>query len=152
MAGAAVEVHISRAAIDARPAPWNLTTPESTVRSYLAWTNYAYRIAQSDAASATMSADRAVYVDSYIQLNLEKSQLIDQTLKSVTFGKTTVEGTHTIVPTHEVWSYRYLSIKTTDQVLRGPFTATYDVTYSLKKSGAGWVVDSVKFKAIGEVK
>jgi hypothetical protein len=152
MAGPVVDVKITQAALDSKPKPWVLTTPQSAVRSYLDWTSYAYRIAQSDVATPTMSADEAVRVDSYVQLNIEQSRVIDQVLGSITFGKQSVEGTKTLVPATETWAYRYVSIVTAGKVLEGPFSASYDTTYTVVKSPAGWVVDSVAAKALDEVK
>lgn len=152
MAGAASTIVVTRAAIDSKPQPPVLTTPESAVKSYLDWTSYAYRIATSDVASATMTPDEGVRVDSYIQLNVEKSQLIDQALTSITFGKPSVEATRATVTTKEKWSYRYVSIQTAGKTVGGPYTASYDATYTLAKTPKGWVVDSVKAKALGEVK
>jgi len=153
MAGPAQQVVISQQALAKKPKPWVLTTPESAIRSYLDWTSYAYRIAQSEVATPTMGAKQEVRVDSYLQLNLEKSRLIDQTLDSITFGKPSVEGTHTIVPAKERWTYRYVSIKTVDKTLSGPYSASYDDTYALVKTKKGdWVVDDVEVKALGAVK
>lgn len=153
MAGAVQDVVVTRAAIESKPRPWVLATPDSTVRSYLDWTSYAYRIATSDVATPTMSGDEAVRVDSYIQLNLQKSRLIDQTLTSLSFGKPSMVGTRTLVPTKEKWSYSYVSIKSPGgKILGGPYTATYTATYTLVRLGKGWAVDSVEAKAVGTVK
>lgn len=145
-------VTISATAFQARPKPWVLATPKSAVRSYLDWTSYAYRITESTVATPTMSTGQEVHVDSYIQLNLQKSQLIDQSLVSITFGKPSVEGTHTLVPVKEKWSYRYVSTKEVGKTIAGPYSASYDSTYTLVKSGKNWIVDSVEAKAIGAVK
>jgi hypothetical protein len=152
MAGPVVDVKITQAALDSKPKPWVLTTPESAVRSYLDWTSYAYRIAQSDVATPTMSAAEEVRVDSYVQLNIEQSRVIDQVLGSITFGKQSHEGTKTLVPATEKWTYRYVSIETAGKVLEGPYSASYETTYTVVKSPAGWVVDSVEAKASDEVK
>jgi hypothetical protein len=155
MAGAADAgtVVISRSVMESRPQQWVLSTPESAVRSYLDWVSYAYRIGDSRVASATMSGDEGVHVDSYIQLNFQKSRLIDQTLLSVTFGEPTIEGTRATLASKEKWTYRYVSTKTAGEVLDGPYSASYDVSYALLKSDTGaWVVDSVDAKSLGEVK
>jgi hypothetical protein len=74
-------------------------------------------------------------------------------LSSITFGAASVEGTTTLVKTHEKWTYNYVSIKAPGgAILGGPYTATYDVTYALTKQGDAWVVVSVTAKAIGAVK
>ena len=152
MAGPAAEVHVTQEALASKPQPWVLTTPESAVRSYLAWTSYAYRIGQSSFATATMSSYEEVRVDSYVQYNIQKSRLIDQTLKSITFGKANLEGARAIVPAKEQWTYRYVSIDTGNKTLAGPYSASYDTTYTVVKSGKRWVVDSVKAKNLGTVK
>lgn len=153
MAGASTDVVVTRAAIESTPAAWILTTPRAAVRSYLGWTSYAYRIATSDVATPTMGPDEAVRIDAYIQLNLEKHQLVDQTLTSISFGKQSTEGTRTLVPTKEKWTYRYVSIAAPGgKTAAGPYTASYDATYTVVKSGKDWVVSSVQAKALGKVK
>ncbi len=153
MAGPAANVVVTAAALESRPAAWDLSTPQNAVSSYLAWTSYAYRIATSNAASATMGSDEFVRVDAYIQLNLEKGRLIDQSLTSIAFGKPSVQATETLVPTKEKWTYRYVSIKSPGgETLAGPYTASYDATYTVTKSSKGWVVASVVAKAHGTVK
>jgi hypothetical protein len=153
MAGPAAEVHVSQAAIDNRPHPWVLTTPESAVRSYLDWTSYAYRIGQSTFATATMTTYEEVRVDSYVQYHIQKGQLLDQTLQSITFGTPSVGSTSTLVPAKEQWTYRYLSTETGNKTVGGPYSASYDTTYTVVKSKNGnWVVDSVKATPLGTVK
>jgi hypothetical protein len=153
MAGPTQQVIISKQALANKPQPWVLSTPEAAVRSYLDWTSYAYRIAQSEVATPTMSAFQEVRVDSYNQLNLEQSRVIDQTPQSITFGKSAVEGTHTLVPAREQWTYRYVSIETVGKTLAGPYSVSYDTTYTVIQTKKGdWLVDSVKVKALGEVK
>jgi hypothetical protein len=153
MAGPAAEVNITAAMLAAKPKPWDLSTPESAVRSYLDWTNYAYRIATSEAASATTGPDEGTRVDSYIQYNLEKKRLTDQQLTSISFGKPSTTATATLVPTKEQWKYSYLSIEQGNKVLGGPYTASYDVVYTVvKNKNGGWQVYSVKATPKGAVK
>jgi len=153
MAGPAAEVHVTPEVVSSKPNPWVLSTPESAVRSYLDWTSYAYRIATSDVATPTMGPDEGVRVDSYIQYNIEKHQLTDQTLDSITFGAPSVGSTSTLIPTKEQWTYGYLSIEVGNKVLGGPYSASYDSTYTVVKTKKGdWVVDSVKAEALGTVK
>lgn len=153
MAGPAAEVRVSAATIANKPKPWVLSSPESAVRSYLDWTSYAYRIATSEVASPTMGADEGVRVDSYIQYYVEKNQLIDQTLSSITFGTPSVGSTSTLVPAKEQWSYRYVSTKTAGKTVGGPYKASYDSTYTVVKSKNGeWVVYKVDAKPLGTVK
>ena len=153
MAGPTQRIVISKQAVAAKPQPWVLSTPESAVRSYLDWTSYAYRITESDAATPTMSDKQEVRVDSYLQLNLEKSQILDQSLQSITFGTPSVGSTSTMLPAKEQWSYRYVSLDTVGKTLRGPYTAKYETTYTVVKNKKGdWVVDNVAVKAIGDIK
>ena len=151
--GAAVEVRISEDALQNKPEPWALDTPESAVRSYLEWTGYAYRIARSDVATPTMTPYEEVRVDSYVQYNIQKSRIIDQTLESITFGKPSVGTTSTLVPAKETWSYRYVSIETAGKTIGGPYSASYDSTYTVVKSVDGvWQVDSGVTTPLGAVK
>ena len=153
MAGPTQRVVISKQALADRPQPWVLTSPESAVRSYLDWVSYAYRITESSVATPTMSDKQEVRVDSYVQYNLEKSQILDQSLLSITFGQPSAGATSTILPAKEHWSYRYVSLDQVGKTLRGPFTADYETTYTVVKNKKGdWVVDSVQAKAIGQIK
>lgn len=152
MAGAQQDVFISQAAINARPVPWDLSTPQRAIASYLAWTSYAYRTATSSYATPTMGPDQGVRVDSYIQLNLQQSRLLDQHLDSLTFGTASKTGTSTLVPAKEKWTYSYLSIAKGAKVLGGPFSASYETTYTLSKTAKGWVVMSIAVTPIGTVK
>lgn len=153
MAGAVQKVIISRSALEARPLPWVLTTPESAVRSYLAWISYGYRIGESAVATPTMTGEQEVRFDSYNQMNLQNGKVIDQMLVSIDFGKPIVEKSRALLPAHEEWSYRYVSIAEVGKTLSGPFKASYDTTYTVLKNSKGdWQVDTVAVRAIGEVK
>jgi len=152
MAGPAIEVHIPQSAVDNAPAPWDLRTPESAVRSYLAWISYAYRIGQSGVATPTMTAFEEVRVDSYNQFNLEKSRLIDQTLNSITFGAKSTGATSTLVPAKENWTYSYLSVAEGNKSLGGPYSVSYDTTYTVVKTARGWLVDSGEAAPEGTLK
>jgi hypothetical protein len=153
MGGPAVDVNVSQAVLDAKPKPADQTTPESAVRSYLDWTSYAYRIGFSPAATFTMTPSEGVRVDAYTQLNLQKGRLVGQTLTSITFGKPSVGTTSTLVPAKEQWTYSYLSIASGNQVLEGPYSASYDTTYTVVKDSKGvWLVDSVKATPLDTVK
>ena len=152
MGGPVVDVNVTQEMVDSKPEPWVLSTPESAVRSYLDWTSYAYRIGQSEVATATMTDQESIRVDSYTQYNIQKLKLIDQTLKSIKFGEPSIEGSTAIIPADEKWTYRYVSIKEAGKTLSGPHSATYKVTYHLVKTDEGWVVDKVDAKAQGTVK
>lgn len=151
--GPAVELRVSEDALANKPKPWVLDSPEAAVRSYLAWTAYANRIARSDVATPTMTPFELVVVDSYIQFNLEKRRLLDETLQRVTFGKPASGATSTLVPVREEWSYRYLATDVPGKVLGGPYKASYDATYTVVRSEAGeWRVDRSQTRPLGEVK
>lgn len=152
MAGAQQDVYVSQAAIDAKPAPMDLSTPERAITSYLAWTSYAYRIVSSAVATPAMGADQGVRVDSYIQYNLQQSRLLDQHLDSITFGTASRTATATLVPAKEKWTYSYLSIAKGGKTLGGPYSAAYETTYTLSKTPAGWVVVSIAVTPIGTIK
>ena len=99
-----------------------------------------------------MGSDEAVRVDSYTQYNIEKQRMLDQTLTAITFGKPSVGATSTLVPATEQWTYRYISIKRGNASVGGPYTASYDTTYTVVKGKQGWTVYSVAAKANGTVK
>lgn len=145
MAGPVVDVEVTRDAVESKPLPPVLTDPESAVRSYLAWTAYAYRIGQSQAAHPTMTAKQEVRVDSYVQYNLQQYRLLDQSLVSITFGTPIVEGDRAFVPVTESWAYRYVSATEAGRVLGGPYEASYEATYTVVSGAQGeWVVDEVE--------
>jgi hypothetical protein len=135
-----------------QPKPWVLTTPEQAVRSYLDWVSYAYRVGSSQVATPVMSGNEGVRIDSYLELNRQQGKRIEQQLTSITLGKQSVEGTHTLVPTHETWTYAYVSLTDGKQIGQTDH-ATYDATYTVVSPRQGqWVVDSVVAKPIGQVK
>jgi hypothetical protein len=142
----------STASKPAMPAKADLSSPQAAVRSYLDWISYGYRIGSSEVASETMSGEEGVRIDSYIELNRQQGKRIDQKLGSISFGKLSSEGTRTLVPTHEVWSYSYVSAADGRPIGQAN-SATYDATYTLTPARPGqWLVDSVVVKPIGEVK
>jgi hypothetical protein len=135
-----------------RPAPWNRSTPENGIKSYLDWTSYAYRIANSDVATPTMSPEEEVRVNSYVQLNNEKQRFINQKLDSLTLGKPSIEGTRAIVTAREAWQYSYIS-KSTSKSISPTYSVSYESTYTVVQPIEGvWVVDSVQAVPNGEVK
>jgi hypothetical protein len=153
MGGPVVDVHVSQAVVDAKPKAMDQKTPEAAVRTYLDWTSYAYRIGQSGVANPTMSSYEEVHVNSFVQYNVQQGRLIDQRLDSITFGKQSVGATSTLVPAKESWTYSYLSIDTGNKVLGGPYTVSYDTTYTVAKDKQGvWLVDSVQATPLGPVK
>ena len=152
MGGVDQPIKLLAATVNNRPEPWDLKTPESAVRSYLDWVSYAYRIAESDEASLTQSPYQVVRTDAYVQANLQKSRLLDQTLDSIVFGKASVDGTRAVLPAKEKWTYRYVSVEEAGKTISGPHKASYVTTYTLVKTEDGWVVDDIEVKPLGEVK
>ena len=152
MGGVDQQVAIPAEWLRNQPEPWDLGTPETAVRSYLDWVSYAYRITESDAASATQSAYQLVRTDAYIQANLQEQRLLDQTLVSLEFGPASVEGSTAVIPAEEEWTYRYVSIVEAGETLDGPHTANYETTYTLVKEESGWVVDDIEVKPMGDIK
>jgi hypothetical protein len=134
------------------PAPADLATPQSAVRSYLDWISYAYRIAVSDVASHTASPGESVRVDSYVQYNLqERNRRIDQQMVKFMLRKEAEKDSRATVSAIETWDYRYLSAS--GKLSMSPtYTTSYETTYTLVRTGDGWVVDSVKAKPLDEVK
>lgn len=150
MAGPNVQVYIPASVIANKPKPWDLSTPESAVRSYLDWTSYAYRIAESSAATATMSPEEEVRVDSAIQYGLENKKITDMQLTSVEFGKPSKTATSTLLPLKEQWSYSYRSVAKGNKVIAGPYTVNYSSQYTVVKNQNGdWVVTLVRAEKTG---
>ena len=153
MAGASIDVHVTEAALAATPKHWVLTTPESAVRSYLDWTSYVYRIGQTESAASAIGRHEFVRVDAYNQYNIEQQRLLDQKLNSLILGAERGSSTSVTVPAKEEWTYSYLSIKAGNPVIGGPYSASYDSTYTVVKSKNGnWLVDRVEVTPKGSVK
>jgi hypothetical protein len=153
MAGPAPDVRVTQEAFNSKPNPPVLTTPESAVRSYLDWASYAYRIGQSKVAAFAMTAYEWVRVDAYVQYNAQNRKLVDQKLESIEFGKPSIEASRATLAAKETWKYRYVSIEKAGKTLQGPYSASYDTTYTLvNQADGGWLVDSVAAKPKGEVK
>jgi len=151
MAGPVVDVKVSEAALASQPEGMDLSTPEAAVRSYLDWTSYAYRIAQSRVALPTMSTYQEVRVDSYVQYNIQQGRLLDQSLSELTFGEPREDAERVHVPVRESWEYSYVSIEEAGKVISGPHTVSYDATYTVIPQGDDWVVNEVKATALGPV-
>jgi hypothetical protein len=136
----------------APPAAPKLDTPGSAVRSYLDWTSLAYRMANSDLASATCTPEWGVHVDSYIQLNRENgAKAIEQRLTRFEQRSESVEGTKAVVAATEDWDYRYFALS--DQHwTTPPYKASYDTTYTLVMRLGQWLVDDVVATPLTEVK
>jgi len=134
-----------------RPSPPVLTTPIDAVRSYLDWISYAYRVSDSDVASATFSPSEEVRVNSYVEYNRERGRAIEQHLTHLGLEEPDLVGTRTTVTGQESWRYRYISLRTS-RYLGGWLTATYDTTYTVVRERRGWVVDRVEAQPRGPVK
>lgn len=133
------------------PSPWDLSTPESAVRSYLDWVTFSYRMANSEIPTATMTPEEGVRVDSYIQLNKQSDRGIAQDLESFKVTGVTQETSAAVLTAQESWSYRYFSLSTL-KYLSDPLAASYDSTYTLVADPRGWLVDKVEVTPNGEVK
>ncbi len=129
-----------------QPAPWDLSTPELAVRSYLDWVSFSYRMANSDIPTATMTPAEGVRVDSYIQLNRMDGKGIEQFLESFEVASVSEEASSAVLTARESWRYRYFSLETLEYVTEEYF-ASYDTTYTLVPGGGGWVVDAVEATA-----
>lgn len=133
------------------PAPWDLSTPDTAVRSYLDWVSFSYRMANSDIPSATMTPEEGVRVDSYIQLNRIEGRGIEQFLDLFEITSVSQEASTAVVAARESWRYRYFSLDTLEY-LTEEYTASYDTTYTLVARPEGWLVDRVEAAAGSEVK
>ncbi|HEY3317514.1 MAG TPA: hypothetical protein VGK50_03720 [Coriobacteriia bacterium] len=133
------------------PGKADFSTPQAAVRTYVEYTDYAYRMANSDIASPAATPYEGVRVDSYIQLNREKDRGIEQRLVSFTERSVSKEGTRTLLAASEEWRYRYFSL--TGREYTSPvYTASYDTTYTLVRDKKGWLVDKVDARALTPVK
>jgi hypothetical protein len=133
-----------------QPSPWDLSTPESAVRSYLDWVSFSYRMANSEIPTATMTPEEGVRVDSYIQLNRIDGKGIEQSLDSIEIVSAAEEVSTAVVTARETWRYRYFSLDTL-AYLTEELTASYETTYSLLAGEQGWLVDRVEATAEGEL-
>ncbi|MDO8848078.1 MAG: hypothetical protein Q7W51_06805 [Coriobacteriia bacterium] len=133
------------------PAPWDLSTPELAVRSYLDWVSFSYRMANSEIPTATMTPEEAVRVDSYIQLNRMDGKGLEQFLTSLEITFASQEASTAVVTAHETWRYRYFSLETLEY-LTEEYMASYDTTYTLVAQPQGWLVDAVEATSNEEVK
>jgi hypothetical protein len=132
------------------PAPWDLSTPESAVRSYLEWVSFSYRMANSDIPTATLTPAEGVRVDSYIQLNRMDGKGIEQAIESFEVRAVDEAPDSAIVTARESWRYRYFSLETLTYV-SDLLRASYDSTYTLVPADEGWIVDRVEVTPLGEV-
>lgn len=130
------------------PAPHDLSTPESAVRSYLDWVSFSYRMANSEIPLATMTAAESVRVDAYIQLNRMEGKGLDQSLESFEVRTASAEATSAVVAASELWRYRYFSLDTL-RYLSEAANASYETTYTVVLEADGWRVDRVEATLTG---
>lgn len=133
-----------------QPVPWDLSTPETAVRSYIDWVSFSYRMANSEIPTATMTPEEGVRVDSYIQLNRIESKGIEQSLEAIEIVSASEEASTAVVTARETWRYRYFSLDTL-AYLTEELTASYETTYSLVVGQQGWLVDRVEATSEGEI-
>ena len=125
------------------PPAADLSTPEAAVASYLEWVTYAYRTADSDVASHTMTPSEGVRVDAYIELNRQNGTAIEQQLVRFSAPSASSEGTMAVVVASEDWEYRYIAIDSGSY--DGPLEeVSYDATYTLVLDRGTWLVDRVE--------
>ncbi|MDO8986671.1 MAG: hypothetical protein Q7V14_00405 [Coriobacteriia bacterium] len=139
--------------VKAVPAPskYDLSTPESAVRSYLAAIAFAYRTGDSEVASATMTPWEGVRVDSYIELNRQQGRGIEQKLTAFRVLDSSGEVPTMTVTANESWAYRYFALSD-GRYQSEELTAAYHSQYTVLNSGDIWQVDKVQVTPAGEVK
>lgn len=132
------------------PAEWNLSTPESAVRSYLDWVSLSYRMANSEIPTATMTPAESVRIDAYIQLNRMDGRGLEQALTGFVVTSVSEEATSAVLTARETWDYRYFALEGLGY-LTSPLQASYETTYTLLAGPDGWLVDRVEARPLGEV-
>lgn len=133
------------------PAHVDRSTPEGAVRAYLDGITYTYRMANSDAASDTMTPYEYVRVDAYVELNRQEGRALEQMLTTFEVRDTVAGEPTATVTTYEEWAYRYFSVDSMKYVSEEA-TANYDANYTVvKQADALWLVDKVNVTPLGEV-
>ncbi len=132
------------------PAPPDLSTPEAAVATYLDWVSFSYRMANSDIATPTMTADEWVRVDAYIEYNRQQGRGIEQELMRFETRDRSVEETRATIAASEQWRYRYFSLDSLAYTSE-PLEASYETTYTLVREAAGWLVTRVEASPMGAV-
>lgn len=133
------------------PPPPMLDSPRAAVLSYLLWISYAYRVLNSEVASATFSVNEEVGVNSYVQKNKEEGTALDQRLVDLKINKMQSAGATATLEAREVWRYRYID-RATGRYSSEPLDAVYDTVYTVvkNKETGSWQVDDVKATVVGE--
>lgn len=134
-----------------QPAPWDTSSPESAVGSYLRWVSYSYLMANSDIPTATMTPDEGIRVDAYIQLNRQQNRAIEQLLTSFRVLDVDIAEPTATVTAAEEWRYRYFALDTLTYTSES-LAASYETTYTVLRQPDGrWLVDSVEATSSVEV-
>jgi hypothetical protein len=122
----------------------DLATPETAVASYITWVSFAYRVANSDAATHSFTPFEEVRVNSYVELNRQENRAIDQTISAFEISAVEGEEPTATVSAYEEWEYRYFTLDTIEWS-SDPLFASYDTTYTVVLQPDGrWLVDSVE--------
>lgn len=129
----------------------DLTTPESAVESYLDWIGLAYRLANSDVATHTFTPHEEVRVNSYVELNRQQNQAIEQTITVFRVREVSSQEPTATVSAYEEWRYRYFTLDTIAWVGE-EIEAVFETTYTVVLQPDGrWLVDSVEAAQPSEV-
>lgn len=133
------------------PVHVNRSTPEGAVQAYLDGITFTYRMANSNAASDTMTAYEYVRVDAYVELNRQQGRALEQMLTAFEVRDTLAGEPTATVTTYEEWAYHYFSVETMKYV-SDKTTASYDADYTVLKQDDGlWLVDKVDVTPLAEV-
>ncbi len=130
------------------PAEPDLSAPEPAVSSYLEWISFAYRMANSDIATQTMTPWQAVRTDAYIELNRQNGEGIEQRLLDFSVRDMTEEVTSTVIAASERWWFRYFSLDTL-RYTSEPHEVSYETTYTVVFVDDRWLVDDVDAEPLG---
>lgn len=134
------------------PAHVDRSTPEGAVRAYLDGITFTYRMANSDAASDTMTPYEYVRVDAYVELNRQQGRALEQELTAFEVRNIITGEPTATVATQEEWAYRYFSVDSMEYTSQET-TAAYDVNYTvIRQQDDLWLVDRVAVNPLGEVK
>lgn len=129
------------------PEPWDLSSPDNAVWSYLLWRSHSYRTVNSDVSTPTMNAREQIRVDSYIEFNRQQGKYLNAIPLSVDFLQIRTTEATSVVTTYEKWHYSYYDIND-KTLLEGPIFASYDATYTLTLDGKEWKVESVETREV----
>ena len=129
----------------------DLVTPESAVASYLDWVTLAFRLANSDLSTPTMTPFEDVRVDSYIELNRQENRAIDQTITVFEIEEVLTQEPTATVSAYEEWRYRYFTLDTLVWIGEEE-EVSFDAIYTVILQPDGrWLVDSVEATELTEV-